>query len=90
VGGADILTGGAGDDTFVFGPGAANGDTVTDFSGNGASVGDVIELNGYGSGATFTNIDAAHWQVNYNGNTQHDVITFSNAAIIHPSDVLFT
>ena len=44
----------------------------------------------YGPGATFTNIDATHWQVNYDGGTHHDVITFSNGASIHASDVLFT
>jgi hypothetical protein len=35
----------------------------------------------YGPGATFT--DAAHWQINYNGGTAHEIITFSNAASIH-------
>jgi hypothetical protein len=24
---------------------------------------------------TFTNVDATHWQVNYNGGASHDVIT---------------
>jgi hypothetical protein len=38
-GGADILTGNAGNDTFVFNVGQANSDTVTDFAGNGAAVG---------------------------------------------------
>jgi hypothetical protein len=38
-GGADILTGNAGNDTFVFNVGQANSDTVIDFAGNGAAVG---------------------------------------------------
>jgi hypothetical protein len=38
-GGADILTGNAGSDTFVFNVGQANSDTVTHFAGNGAAVG---------------------------------------------------
>ena len=38
---------------------------------------------------TFTNIDATHWQINYNGGASHDVITFSNAAAIDASDFLF-
>ena len=88
-GGADILTGNAGNDTFVFNFGQANGDTVVDFAGNGAGAGDSLHFVGYGAGASFTNIDATHWQVNYNGGASHDVITFSNAAAIDVTDFLF-
>ena len=87
--GADILTGNAGNDTFVFHAGQANGDTVVDFAGNGAAAGDSLHLVGYGAGATFTNIDATHWQINFNGGAAHDVITFSNAAAIDVTDFLF-
>ena len=88
-GGADILTGNAGNDTFVFNVGQANGDTVVDFTGNGAAAGDSLLFVGYGAGANFTNIDATHWQVNYNGGASHDIITFSNAAAIDVTDFLF-
>jgi Ca2+-binding RTX toxin-like protein len=88
-GGADLLAGNGGNDTFVFTPGAANGDQIVDFDGAGAGSGDVLEFSGYGAGATFTQLDTTHWQVNYNGNTQHDVITFQNGAAVHPSDVVF-
>ena len=88
-GGADILTGNAGNDTFIFNVGQGNGDTVVDFSGNGAAAGDSLLFVGYGPGANFTNIDATHWQVNYNGGASHDVITFSNAAAIDVTDFLF-
>jgi len=87
--GADRLTGGAGNDTFVFNAGEANGDVVVDFAGNGALPGDSLSLVGYDAGATFANIDATHWQVNYNGGLSHDIITFSNAASIAASDYLF-
>ena len=84
------LTGSGGNDTFVFIPGTANGTTITDFAGNGAGVGDVLEFAAYGAGATFTKNDATHWQVNYNGGASHDIITFSNAAAIDVAhDVLF-
>ena len=83
------LTGAGGNDTFVFIPHTANGTTVTDFAGNGTAAGDVLEFAAYGAGATFTSIDATHWQVTYNGGASHDIITFSNAAAIDPSDVLF-
>lgn len=86
--GADMLIGGGGNDTFFFAAGQADQDTVVDFDGNGAAAGDVLMFSGYGPGATFTNVDATHWQVNY-GSGQHDVIAFGNAAAIHASDVLF-
>jgi Ca2+-binding RTX toxin-like protein len=70
--GADVLTGNAGNDTFAFTAGQANGDTVVDFIGNGAAAGDSLRFVGYGPGATFTNIDATHWQVNYNGGASHE------------------
>ena len=78
--GVDVLQGNAGNDTFVFNTGQGNGDTVVDFAGNGAAAGDSLQFVGYGVGATFTNIDATHWEVNYNGGASHDVITFLNGA----------
>jgi N-acetylmuramic acid 6-phosphate (MurNAc-6-P) etherase len=74
----------------VFEPGLANGDTVVDFVGNGAAAGDTLVFIGYGPGATFTPVDADHWQVNY-GAGSHDVITFlgGGGSAVHPSDVLF-
>jgi Ca2+-binding RTX toxin-like protein len=89
-GGADTMLGGAGNDTFVFHMGQGDGDTVVDFAGNGAAVGDLLHFIGYGAGATFTKNDATHWQVNFSGGTQHEVITFSNGALIDPTDVLFS
>jgi len=82
-----VLTGAVGNDTFLFNVGQANGDTVVDFAGNGAA--DSLQFVGYGAGATFTQNDATHWQVNYNGGTSHEVITFMNGATIDPSDFLF-
>ena len=67
-GSTDTLTGNAGNDTFAFVIGQANGDAVVDFAGNGAAAGDSLQFIGYGAGATFTNIDPTHWQVNFNGN----------------------
>jgi Ca2+-binding RTX toxin-like protein len=86
----DLLVGNAGNDTFVFHMGQANGDTVVDFAGNGAAAGDALHFVGYGAGATFTNIDATHWQVNYNFALSHDHITFMNGAAIDPSDWVFS
>jgi Ca2+-binding RTX toxin-like protein len=89
-GAADVLTGNAGNDTFVFHMGQGDGDTVVDFAGNGPAAGDSLSFVGYGVGANFTNIDATHWQVNFNGGASHEVITFMNGAAVDPSDVLFS
>ena len=87
--GADMLTGGAGNDAFVFDVGQAAGDLVMDFAGNGALAGDWLLFVGYGAGATFTDIDTTHWEVNYNGGALHEIITFNNAASIDPGDFTF-
>ena len=87
--GADRLTGGAGNDTFVFNVGEADGDIVVDFAGNGAGAGDALQFVGYGVGATFTQNDATHWQVNYTGGASHEIITFANGASIDPTDFIF-
>jgi Ca2+-binding RTX toxin-like protein len=99
--GADILDGGAGidslfgwtgDDTFVFHAGQANGDTVIDFAGNGSNPGDQLQFVGYGTaaqGATLTQQDATHWQVNSFDGAVHDTITLSNGASLSPTDFLF-
>ena len=86
---ADMLTGNAGNDTFVFIIGQGNGDAVVDFAGNGAAAGNSLQFVGYGAGATFTQNDATHWQVNFNGGASHEVIAFMNGASIHPTDVVF-
>jgi Ca2+-binding RTX toxin-like protein len=88
--GADALTGNAGNDTFVFHAGEANGEVVVDFAGNGAAAGDSLQFVGYGAGATFTQNDATHWQVNFNGGLSHEVLTFMNGAAIDPSDFVFS
>jgi Ca2+-binding RTX toxin-like protein len=87
--GIDVLMGNAGNDTFVFNIGQAAGDTVSDFDGQGAAAGDSLLFVGYGAGATFTNIDATHWQVNYTGGASHEIITFSNAASVDALDYQF-
>jgi trimeric autotransporter adhesin len=88
-GGTDQVTGGAGNDVFLFRPGEGNGDTIVDFDGQGAAPGDALMFIGFGAGATFTQNDATHWQVNYNGGASHDVITFMNGAAVDASDVVF-
>lgn len=68
--GADILQGNSGEDVFVFHKGEANGDTIIDFWGQGASVEDSIILVGYGAGTTLTRVgggSSTHYRINDNG-----------------------
>jgi Ca2+-binding RTX toxin-like protein len=91
--GADVLTGGAGNDTFVFHAGQANNDTVVDFIGNGAAAGDALQFAGFGTaaqGASFTQIGASNqWQIHSGLDGHNEIVSFSNAAVIDPSDFLF-
>lgn len=90
--GADTLSGGASNDVFVFAAEQANGDTVVDFDGKGASAGDSLMFTGYGSfddGARFIQLNATQWLVvSFGGGTQ-DTITFANGANIDASDFIF-
>jgi len=63
--------------------------TATPSAGNGAAAGDQLSFFGYGPGATFTNVDATHWQVSYAGGAAHELITFMNGAAVDHTDVLF-
>lgn len=92
-GGADILSGGLGADEFVFRAGQGSGDIVLDFSGAGALAGDTLVFEGYGTaaqGATFTQVDALHWQITSADGLITDIITLANGANVHESDYLFS
>ncbi|ACL55594.1 beta strand repeat-containing protein [Methylobacterium nodulans] len=88
----DILTGNGGNDTFVFVMGQANGDTITDFQGNGPSAGDRLEFRGFGTaeqGATLTQINATQYSINSADGKVHEVINLTNSAVINSSDYTF-
>ena len=88
--GHDTLIGGTDNDTFVFVAGQADGDTVVDFDGGGPfAAADTLKFVGYGAGASFTQNDATHWQINFNGGASHEIITFMNGASIDPTDFAF-
>jgi hypothetical protein len=76
----------------VFVAGQANGDTITDFNGNGAAAGDVIQLEGYGTaagGATLIQLDATHWEITSADGLTIETITLANGASVHASDFIF-
>jgi len=90
--GVETSWGGVDNDAFVFTLGLASGDVVQDFSGNGAADGDRFIFHGYGTaaeGASFTQVDATHWQIQSADGLATEVITLGNAASVHASDVLF-
>jgi hypothetical protein len=83
-----VLAGGAGSDTFMFQRGQATGASVTDFT----SGTDHLLFSGYGTsaaGAAFAQVDSTHWQINSSDAALHDIITFTNAAVIQSSDYTF-
>lgn len=85
AGGADTLTGGAGNDVFIIRAGEGNGEVITDFTGNGSAAGDAIRFEGYGSGATLTNVSGNQWRVTGNGFSETLTITGAVAS----SDITF-
>jgi hypothetical protein len=92
LGGADTLTGGGGFDVYEFWAGQANGDVITDFTGNGTASGDTISLVGFGTaaqGATFTQVDDTQWQIHSGLDGHNEVVKLSNAATVHGSDFFF-
>ena len=82
------LTGGTARDVFVLHAGTSNGDTITNFKPS-LTAGDFLELKGYGTGATLTQVDSTTWTANSASSTIHDVIKLTNAAALVPANVLF-
>lgn len=90
--GADSLSGLGGDDAFVFRAGQANGDTISEFQGNGTGAGDVLQFVGYGTiaqGATFRQLDTTHWEIASADGSVRDIITLAGAPTIDASDFAF-
>jgi predicted extracellular nuclease len=84
--GADTLIGGAGADKFVFRPGDISGDMIIDFDGNGAAIGDTLNFEGFGPGASLSNVGTI-WMVSYGAGLSE---TFTmNVTSLAPGDVIF-
>jgi Ca2+-binding RTX toxin-like protein len=90
--GADQLSGLGGNDTFVFQLGQAQGDSVYEFQGNGAGIGDILHFSGYGTaaqGATLTQLTATDWQITSADGLTQETITLVGAPAIDASDYIF-
>jgi Ca2+-binding RTX toxin-like protein len=86
-GGVDTLTGGSGADTFALAFGEAAGDIIKDFQGAGSSGGDVLQLSGYGVGATLSADGGSAYSVHYSGGVDH--FTIHADATLTSGDVRF-
>lgn len=90
--GADTLTGGGAVDNFVFHAGQANGDRITDFTGNGTASGDTMIFVGYGTiaqGATLHQLTSTTWEIGSADGTIRDVITLDGAPTVDFTDFAF-
>ena len=83
-----MLTGGAGNDAFIFEKGQAQGDFVMDFTPS-AATGDLVHSSAMAVAAVFHQLDSTRWEVQYDGGASHEVINFMNSPTIHPSDFYF-
>ncbi|MEJ0048535.1 MAG: calcium-binding protein, partial [Rhodospirillales bacterium] len=86
--GADSLTGGVGDDLFYDVKGDAAGDTILDFTGAGVSGGDVLELHGYGSGATLIHNTGSVYTIQFSGGSE--TLTIHSDAVLTTGDFKFS
>ena len=86
--GADSLTGGTGNDRFVFHAGAADGDRIEDFRGMLAGGHDFLAFEGFGPGASFSQLGPADWQIAAPGGASA-LLHFANAPAIAPGDYGF-
>ena len=53
------------------------------------AAGDILRFEGFGAGATLTQLDATTWQVTYDGGASSELLAINNGAAIHASDYLF-
>jgi hypothetical protein len=91
--GIEGLNVGAGDDSFVFFAGSANGAAVGDFDGNQTGEQDQLTFSGFGTaaqGATFTQIGITNqWLIHSGLDGHNEIITLGNGASVLQSDYLF-
>lgn len=84
--GEDTLSGGAGADKFMFKPGEISGDIIMDFDGNGAAIGDTLNFEGFGPGASLSNVGET-WTISYGAGLTETF--YMNVTSLAPGDVIF-
>ncbi|HPU15492.1 MAG TPA: calcium-binding protein, partial [Polymorphobacter sp.] len=86
--GADTLIGGSNNDIFVLSKAGANGDSITDFTGNGRLAGDSLLLTGWGAGTTAVQNTGLGALVITDG-VDGTIAVVTVAGAIHATDILF-
>ena len=86
--GADEMSGGAGVDVFVLTLGEIEGDSILDFVGNGASLGDSLLFQGFGDDASLTHIGDL-WTVLYEGGAESETFQIAGVSALATGDYLF-
>ena len=76
TGGVVTLLGGSATTLFVLDKGAAAGDSILNFTGAGVAGGDVLDLHGFGTGASLIFVGGSTYAVNFTGGSE----TFTVAA----------
>lgn len=84
--GADRLTGGSGLDVFVLRAGETQGDVITDFEAPGWTFVDQIRFEGFGAGATVTNLGGGQFQVAKAGGVGAETFTLVGATYLTSDD----
>ena len=85
--GSDLLTGGSGNDTFMLDKASANGETISDFTGNGSSTGDTLFLTGWGAGTTMVQVSAGIWAIT--DGIDGNVAMVNIVGAVHTTDIIF-
>ena len=91
TGGNQTFTAASGNSsTFIFAPGTVAGDTINGLHtlNLGGSIHDVIDFQGYGSGAHLVQVDATHWQIVATGDTT-ETFTVTGGATLAAGDYAF-
>ena len=85
---ADEMSGGAGNDIFVLTLGEISGDSILDFVGNGASLGDSLLLQGFGDDASLGNAGDL-WTVFYDDGASSETFQIAGVTSLASGDYLF-
>jgi len=87
--GGATLVGGTATDVFELDEFAANGDVIEGFSGAGVAGGDILELNGFGTGATLIYDSGSTYTVNYTSGSETFTVQTTNGNHLAAGDYKF-
>lgn len=89
--GADVMTGGAGRARFILRPGEAQGDRIEGFAGAGFWGGDVLVMEGFGTGAALTHQGGGLWRVSYSDGATPaaETVTLTGVTRLGADDVVW-